>query len=131
MQSHWGNPTSAGDLTKLFLNYLGSNIPSTPFSDSPLSAESGTVLEHLRKLTSQGMWTICSQPAIDSVSSTDDVFGWGPRDGFVFQKGFAEFFAEESVVYQIEEKIEKEGNGWIHFFAANSKVCCGSQLGFI
>lgn len=128
MQSHWGNPTSVEDLSKLFLDYLASNISSTPFSASPLSTESGTILKHLKSLTSQGLWTISSQPAIDNVSSTDEVFGWGPRGGYVFQKGFVEFFAEEKVVHQIEQTIEKEGNGWIHYFAANSQVGCGTQL---
>lgn len=128
MQSHWGNPTSTEDLTKFFLDYLDSNISSTPFSALPLSPESGTILEHLKKLTGQGLWTVCSQPAIDNVSSTDEVFGWGPRGGYVFQKGFVEFFAEEKVVYQIEQKIGKEGDGWVHFFAANFQVGCGSQL---
>jgi len=124
LQSHWGNPTSTEDLNKLFLDYLDSNIPSTPFSASPLSSESGTILEHLKNLNNQGLWTVCSQPAIDNASSTDEVFGWGPRSGYVFQKGFVEFFAEEVVVHQIEKKIEREGNGWIHYFAANSQVGC-------
>jgi methylenetetrahydrofolate reductase (NADPH) len=125
VQSHWGNPTRTEDLTKLFLDYLDSNISSTPFSALPLSSESLTILEHLKKLTSQGLWTVCSQPAIDNASSTDEVFGWGPRGGYVFQKGFVEFFAEENIVYQLETKIRREGNGWIHFFAANSQVGCG------
>ncbi|KAG9318613.1 methylenetetrahydrofolate reductase-domain-containing protein [Chiua virens] len=126
--SNWGNPTSIEDLTKLFLDYLNSNLPSTPFSAFPLSAESLTILEHLKKLTSQGLWTVCSQPAIDNASSTDEVFGWGPKGGYVFQKGFVEFFAEEKVVYQIERKIEEEGNGWIHFFAANYEGECRTNV---
>ncbi|KAH0830694.1 methylenetetrahydrofolate reductase-domain-containing protein [Lanmaoa asiatica] len=128
VQSHWGNPTSTENLTKLFLDYLDSNISSTPFSASPLSSESGTILGHLKKLTSQGLWTVCSQPAIDNTDSTDEVFGWGPSGGYVSQKGFVEFFAEEHVVYQIEQKIEKEGNGWIHFFAANSQGECRTNI---
>lgn len=116
------------DLTRLFLDYLDSSISTTPFSASPLSEESGTILEYLQKLTSKGLWTVCSQPAIDNASSTDDVFGWGPRGGYVFQKGFVEFFAEESIVHQIEKKIENKGKGWIHFFAANSRVSCSSQF---
>lgn len=131
MQSYWGNPTNTEDLTKLFLDYLDSSIPSTPFSVFPLSSESGTILEHLKKLTSQGLWTVCSQPAIDNASSTDEVFGWGPRGGYVFQKGFVEFFADEKVVYQIEQTVETEGNGWIHFFAANSQVGYGSWVGLM
>lgn len=122
MQSHWGNPTNTEELTKLFLDYLDSSVSSTPFSASPLSSESGTILEHLKKLTTQGLWTVCSQPAVDNASSTDENFGWGPRGGYVSQKGFVEFFAEEDILHQIEQKIDKEGNGSIHYFAANHRV---------
>ena len=126
MPSHWGSPTTTEDLTRLFLDYLDSNISTTPFSPSPLSDESITILEYLKKLTSQGLWTVCSQPAIDNASSTDEIFGWGPRGGYVSQKGFVEFFTEENVVDEIERKIEREGNGWIHFFAANLQVSMSS-----
>jgi methylenetetrahydrofolate reductase (NADPH) len=128
VQSHWGNPTNTEELTKLFLDYLDSNVSSTPFSDSPLSSESGTILEHLKKLTSQGLWTVCSQPAVDNASSTDENLGWGPRGGYVSQKGFVEFFAEEDILRQIEQKIDKEGNGSIHYFAANYRVSYTIEL---
>ena len=49
--------------------------------------------------------------------------GWGPAAGYVFQKGFVEFFCEESDVAVIEEKIKNKGNGWVHYFAGNFKVC--------
>ncbi|KAH7889616.1 methylenetetrahydrofolate reductase-domain-containing protein [Phlebopus sp. FC_14] len=127
-QAEWGHPVTADDLTNLFLRYLESEIVSTPFSSSPLSSESDTILPYLKKLTSKGLWTICSQPAVDSVSSTDQIFGWGPRGGYVSQKGFVEFFAEESIVDQIELKIEKEANGWVHFFAANFQGDCKSNV---
>lgn len=122
--THWGNPTTTEDLTRLFLDYLDSTITSTPFSASPLSDESATILGYLKKLTTHGLWTVCSQPAVDNASSTDDIFGWGPKGGYVFQKGFVEFFAEENVIRHIERKIEREGSGWIHFFAANAQVSC-------
>jgi methylenetetrahydrofolate reductase (NADPH) len=122
VQPHWGDPTTIEELTKLFQDYLDSKVSTTPFSSSPLSSESETILDSLNQLTSKGLWTVCSQPAIENVSSTDEIFGWGPRGGYVSQKGFVEFFAEERVVDQLEQKIQKEGNGWVHFFAANFQV---------
>lgn len=59
---------------------------------------------------------------MDGVSSSDEVYGWGPAGGYVFQKGFVEFFAEKSDVVRLEEKIVSKGEGWVDFFAANAEV---------
>ncbi|THH12009.1 hypothetical protein EW145_g283 [Phellinidium pouzarii] len=120
--SRWGSPKSVTDLTELFLSHLHSVITSTPFSPSPLSPESLLILSHLERLTRRGWWTVFSQPAVDGVDSADEVFGWGPANGYVFQKGFVEFFAEKEDVDRLEEKIRSKGDGWVDFFAANEKV---------
>ena len=60
--------------------------------------------------------------------STDEVFGWGPVGGYVFQKGFVEFFAEEEDVKRIEKRINCRGDGWVNFFAANERVGQTSSL---
>lgn len=120
--SRWGSPKSEDDLTQLFLSHLHSEISSTPFSPSPLSSESFPILPHLEALTRRGWWTIFSQPAVDGVPSSDEVFGWGPVGGYVFQKGFVEFFAEKADVDIIEQRIRSEGDGWVDFFAANEEV---------
>ncbi|KIM55040.1 hypothetical protein SCLCIDRAFT_135459 [Scleroderma citrinum Foug A] len=115
----WGHPETTEELTNLFLRYLNSQVSSTPFSSSPLSAESQTILPQLKALTTKGLWTVCSQPAVDSVESTDEAFGWGPRGGYVSQKAFVEFFAEEDAVDAIEKNIKLKGDGLVHYFAAN------------
>ncbi|KAF9030677.1 methylenetetrahydrofolate reduct [Hymenopellis radicata] len=117
----WGNPKTIDDLTRIFLDYLNTKSQTTPFSLEPLCPESIKILSHLKKLTERGWWTVGSQPAVDGASSDDEVFGWGPRCGFVFQKGFVEFFCEESDVDVIEKRVEDKGKGWVHWFAANSK----------
>ena len=73
-------------------------------------------------MTQQGWWTVFSQPAVDGVDSADEVFGWGPANGFVFQKGFVEFFAEEGDVDKLEAIIKTKGGGCVDFFAANEQV---------
>jgi methylenetetrahydrofolate reductase (NADPH) len=35
-----------------------------------------------------GFLTINSQPAVNGAKSEDKVFGWGPRNGYVYQKAF-------------------------------------------
>lgn len=119
---HWGNPTSTAALTQLFLDHLHSKRPSTPFSPTPLSAESLAILPHLERLTQRGWWTVGSQPGVDGASSTDVVYGWGPREGYVFQKCFVEFFCETGDLERLEERIEGEGSGWVHYFACNYAV---------
>lgn len=69
-----------------------------------------------------------SQPAIDSVPSTDEVFGWGPAGGYVSQKCFVEFFAEKSDLDLILNKIDAHGDDWVNYFAANASVSANSSL---
>jgi len=130
--NEWGHPKTTEDLTLLFLRYLHSEISSSPFSSLPLSSESLTILPHLEELTKRGWWTICSQPAVDGAPSTDAVFGWGPRGGYVFQKGFVEFFVEEPILERIEKKVAAEGKGWVHYFSGNLQVSIPSNFsGFL
>src|ERR1700722_14782864 len=111
--TRWGHPREYSDLTNLFLRYLASSLETTPFSPSPLSAESCLILPRLIDLTSRGFWTVGSQPAVDGAPSEDLLVGWGPKAGHVFQKAFVEFFCPESVVQIIEEKAIAEGEGLV------------------
>ena len=120
--ARWGNPKSVSDLTDLFLSHLHAKVTSTPFSPTTLSPESLTILTHLERLTKRGWWTVFSQPAVDGMNSSDETFGWGPAGGYVYQKGFVEFFAEKSDVEKLEERIKNKGGGWVDFFAANAEV---------
>lgn len=106
----------------MFLKYLHSDIDTTPFSSDPILDESKLILPHLRKLTERGWWTVGSQPAVDGIDSSDPVVGWGPRNGYVFQKSFVEFFCTKEDVNMIEKKVAEKGDGWVHYYAANSKV---------
>lgn len=124
----WGHPASMEELTNLFLRYLDSKVTSTPFSSSPLSAESQTILHQLKALTRNGLWTVCSQPAVDTLPSTDEIFGWGPRGGYVSQKAFIEFFSTEEVVDKIEKKIRSNEGRSVHYFAANLQGCFKSNV---
>jgi methylenetetrahydrofolate reductase (NADPH) len=123
--SQWGSPRSTDDLTSLFLRYLEGTLDSTPFSSGPLSAESRAILPQLSQLTRRGLWTVGSQPAVDGAPSTDAAVGWGPAGGWVFQKAFVEFFAEEDEVIRIERAAAASG-GWVHYFAANLQVNASS-----
>ncbi|CCA73873.1 related to MET12-methylenetetrahydrofolate reductase [Serendipita indica DSM 11827] len=115
----WGRPTHTADITTVFLRYLRGEVPSTPWSDSPLSPESKSLVPLLTKLNERGWWTVGSQPAVDAVPSEDEVHGWGPRGGYVFQKAFVEFFCTRDDVAALEARAKEKGKGWVTFFAAN------------
>ncbi|XP_006457951.1 hypothetical protein AGABI2DRAFT_216007 [Agaricus bisporus var. bisporus H97] len=121
MLREWRNPKTVAELTQLFLDHLDGKISTTPFSPTPLYPESLIILPELRRLTERGWWTVGSQPAVDGVSSSDEIFGWGPKAGYVFQKGFVEFFCEEKDVAMLEKRVQDHGNGLVHFFAGNYK----------
>ncbi|EAU88825.2 methylenetetrahydrofolate reductase [Coprinopsis cinerea okayama7 len=124
----WGYPKTFDDLTRIFLAHLHSEIPITPFSPTELCPESITILPHLERLTKRGWWTVGSQPAVDGISSSDETFGWGPRAGYVFQKGFVEFFCDFHDVEAIEQRIKQRGAGWVHYFMANNNGECRSNV---
>lgn len=119
----WGTPTSPSSISALFTSYLLHQTPSIPWCPTPLERESEAILPLLLKLNSPelGWWTVGSQPAVDGAPSEDEVYGFGPRGGYVFQKAFVEVFVKQSVVKDLAEKAKAEG-GRVTFYAGNKKV---------
>ncbi|EDK37403.2 hypothetical protein PGUG_01501 [Meyerozyma guilliermondii ATCC 6260] len=88
----WGTPESTKDISKVFLNYLSGKINILPWVDAPLSAETALIQEELFELNDKGWFSLASQPSVNGARSSDKIFGWGPSNGFVFQKSFVEIF---------------------------------------
>lgn len=88
----WGEPKSVEDISACFRRHLEGEIDSMPWSEETLQPETLTIKNELLSLINKGWWTVASQPAVNGIRSTDPVFGWGPRNGFIFQKPFVEFF---------------------------------------
>ena len=57
-----------------------------PWSDQALAEESSVIKDNLVYINSLGYLTINSQPAVNGVRSDHKVFGWGPKNGYVYQK---------------------------------------------
>lgn len=91
-RAKWGEPESTKDLTKLFVLYLLGKIDALPWVDSALSAETSFIQEELFELNQKGWFSLASQPAVDGFSSSDRIFGWGPKNGHIYQKSFVELF---------------------------------------
>lgn len=82
----WGHPTTVADISSIFQRHVEGSLSAIPWSEEDVSPETSTIKEQLVKLNGKGFWTVASQPAVNGVASSHKVLGWGPRNGFVFQK---------------------------------------------
>jgi len=86
-----------------------------------LNEETNTIKSQLLKLNQKGWWTVASQPAVNGVKSTDAVFGWGPKHGFVFQKAFVELFIPSKDWKILHEKLKSPAiRDDVSFYASNA-----------
>lgn len=108
----WGSPESVKDISQVFLNYLSGKIHILPWVDAALSAETALIQEELFQLNEKGWFSLASQPSVNGAQSSDKIFGWGPRNGFVFQKSFVEIFVPKkewtSILFpKLKKQIER------------------------
>lgn len=82
----WGYPVTIDDVSSIFRRHIAGELEAVPWSEDGLNPETATIREELLKLNAKGWWSVASQPAVNGIKSADEVFGWGPRNGFVFQK---------------------------------------------
>lgn len=104
-RKRWGEPQSVQDIASLFVKYIRREIPSLPWSESPLTSESDSLTEDLIKLNQRGLLTINSQPAVDGVKSTHPVYGWGPQNGYVYQKAYLELLVSPDLFPEVIRRI--------------------------
>lgn len=133
----WGHPTTPQDITNLFRKHVTGELHAVPWSDDvdadgvgntgegALRAETEIIKPRLLDLIEKkGYLTLASQPAVDGVSSSHPIFGWGPKgDGFVFQKAFVEFFCPGEAWPALREKLvaaSQEDVSWLKIDATGS-----------
>lgn len=114
----WGKPESLKDFGNLIVQYLSGQLKSLPWSDSPISAEIEGIKDHLISLNERGIFTINSQPAVNGAKSSDPVFGWGPSNGYVYQKAYLEILVPPTLIKSILERISN--NDEITYYSVNN-----------
>nr|OQO18535.1 hypothetical protein B0A51_13767 [Rachicladosporium sp. CCFEE 5018] len=114
----WGHPSSTADLSEIFRRHLEGEVDAVPWSEEGLSPETLTIKSQLLALVQKGWWTVASQPAVNGVRSTDPIFGWGPRNGFVFQKPFVEFFLPAQDWKRLQPILDEDPR--ITYFASDA-----------
>ena len=114
----WGHPVTQDDISALFKRHVEGTLEALPWSEQTLSEETNTIAPQLLALNAKGWWTVASQPAVNGLRSTDPVFGWGPKNGYVFQKPFVEFFIPSSQFAQLKPRLDAHEQ--ITYFAGNA-----------
>ena len=65
------------------------------------------------------IFTINSQPHANCKPSNDPYVGWGPSDGFIFQRFYIEFFIDKPKLMKLIEFLKNSKN--ISYQAINNK----------
>ncbi|RPA87089.1 MTHFR-domain-containing protein [Ascobolus immersus RN42] len=117
--SLWGYPVDKTDITTLFTRNLLGTLRAIPWSEQELSAETKLIQPHLLKMNEKGWWTVASQPDVPGVKSDHEVFGWGPKKGWVFQKAFVEFFIDREEWEEVRRVLD--GLEDVSYYAADAK----------
>ena len=102
----WGEPQSIGDIANLFVRYLNKEIEYLPWSEAPLAAEADSIKDDLIELNKRGLLTVNSQPAVNGVKSSHPIHGWGPSNGYVYQKAYLELLVSPEVYVEMKKRIE-------------------------
>ncbi|KAJ4373750.1 methylenetetrahydrofolate reductase 1 [Didymella sp. IMI 355093] len=114
----WGHPVTQDDISDLFKRHVEGTLEALPWSEQTLSEETKAIAQQLLALNAKGWWTVASQPAVNGVRSTDPIFGWGPKNGYVFQKPFVEFFIPSTAFAELKPRLDAHEQ--ITYFAGNA-----------
>jgi methylenetetrahydrofolate reductase (NADPH) len=103
----WGVPTSLKQLSDIMIRYLNGDLKSLPWSDGPIGEDTATIKDKLIELNQKGIFTMNSQIALNATKSSDKVYGWGPKNGYVYQKQYLEFFIHKDLGTKLLDSIDR------------------------
>lgn len=117
----WGEALSSlEDVKSVFVKYIEGKIKKLPWcEESELQFEVVYIKDLLIKLNKHGLLTINSQPAVNGKPSSDEYFGWGPTDGYVYQKMYIEFFLDKASLEKLVSVMKNYTS--INYQAVNHK----------
>ncbi|SCU78063.1 LADA_0A03620g1_1 [Lachancea dasiensis] len=114
----WSAPKAFSDLTGLVVAYLQGNTKCLPWCDVALNHEVDSILPQLLELNQNGILTLNSQPRVNGSNSGDKVIGWGPSNGYVFQKEYLEFLLPKDKLSTFVNLVE--GGSTLTYFAVDA-----------
>ncbi|ORY49494.1 methylenetetrahydrofolate reduct [Rhizoclosmatium globosum] len=114
----WGTPKTHQEIYTLFAEFCKGNLSALPWCDN-MAPESESIKSPLASVNMKGFLTINSQPAVDGIPSSDPRVGWGPKNGFVYQKAYVEFFVSPEALQKLIKKLGE--NPYITYYAVNKQ----------
>ena len=114
----WGEPDSIREVADLFVKYMQGKADSLPWSESPISSEADVLKDRLVDLNKRSILTINSQPPVNGVRSSHKVYGWGPKNGYVYQKAYLEVLISPELIAEVITRIERDPE--LTFYAVNN-----------
>lgn len=113
----WGQPRSVRDVAEIFIKFLQKDLESLPWSESPITSESDVIKPQLIDINRRGLLTINSQPAVNGMKSSDPTYGWGPSNGYVYQKAYLELLISPDIIPELIARINRRPE--LTFYAVN------------
>jgi methylenetetrahydrofolate reductase (NADPH) len=106
-----GSVCSYNDLSKIFVMFLEGKIKQIPWGESSDIKEETEDIKNLLILLNQNeLFTINSQPALNGCKSNDTKYGWGPSNGYIYQKLYIEFFIEKEPMMKLISMLNNNEN---------------------
>jgi len=119
LNNMWGKPETIDDISLMFARFCKGEVKSTPWSSQKLDPETDIIKQRLAGINMLGYLTINSQPAVNGVKSSHKVHGWGPKNGYVYQKAYLEFFVSPEKLDELVKKIDCDSN--VTYYAVNKQ----------
>jgi methylenetetrahydrofolate reductase (NADPH) len=116
----WGEPQSIKDIADLFVRYMQGKLSSLPWSEQPITSEANAIRDDLVDLNRRGLLTINSQPSVDGVLSSDPIHGWGPLNGYVYQKAYLEVLVSPEIIAELITRIERDAD--LTYYSVNKSA---------
>lgn len=113
----WGEPKALRDIANLFARYMKGEVESLPWSESAITSEADALRNDLINLNQRGLLTINSQPSVDGAKSSHPVYGWGPRNGYVYQKAYLEVLISPELISELITRMERDPD--VTYYAVN------------
>lgn len=102
----WGTPALVKELLELLISYLKGLLGLLPWLDGAIGGDTAVISDALIALNRKGIFTMNSQPALNATRSLDAVYGWGPKNGFVYQKQYLEFLCHQDLIPKLLQRID-------------------------
>lgn len=115
-----GSVVSYSDISSVFIAFLEGKINKIPWCEiAEVHDETNIIKDLLLKMNSKCLFTINSQPPVNAEPSNHVLYGWGPSDGYVYQRMYIEFFIQKDIMLLLIEKVKNSKS--IIYQAVNCK----------